>query len=121
MVTHVVTFRYWRGPRFEQVPAPLKVAFVGTLDECLELRAECERDFVGGGLEVRRCDREVSWYWLHGFEGEEAARPVFRFDDAQARGRAWALMRERRMSDLRLIEVDEFFLRSVILDRSMCS
>ena len=30
-------------------------------------------------------------------------------------------MRERRMSDLRLIEVDEFFLRSVILDRSMCS
>ena len=93
MVTHVVTFRYWRGPRFEQVPAPLKVAFVGTLDECLELQAECERDFVGGGLEVRRCDREVSWYWLHGFEGEEAARPVFRFDDAQARGRAWALMR----------------------------
>ena len=74
MVTHVVTFRYWRGPRFEQVPAPLKVAFVGTLDECLELRAECERDFVGGGLEVRRCDREVSWYWLHGFEKAKKPR-----------------------------------------------
>lgn len=73
MVTHVVTFRYWRGTRLAQVPAPLKVAFVGTLDECLEFRAECESAFLGG-LEVRRCDREVSWYWLHGFEKAKKPR-----------------------------------------------
>ena len=30
-------------------------------------------------------------------------------------------MRERRMSDLRLIEVDEFFFAIRDFDRSMCS
>lgn len=58
----VVTYRYrrafvWRGEA--TAASPLKVVFVGTLEECREFYVEWETALCSGGCQIRKVGRQL--------------------------------------------------------------